>query len=90
MNSFRDFRAALITGLATLLLAIAGYLYAGQDAKIQQLDNRVDDHAQQIAKLNVLVDQQVQINRDLKEIIKSIIERDRFSFKPPPPVVPVP
>ncbi len=83
MNSFKDFRGALITGLVAVLLSIAGYLYADTTSEIEENRKGLIDQGQRIVKLEVIVTQQAEINKELKEILRAM-SRERFTFTPRP------
>lgn len=83
METFKDFRAALITGLVLVLLSLGGYIYAGQDTRIETSEERIMKLTEKTTRLEVLMEQQVQINRDLQEILRTLADRDRFTLVKP-------
>jgi hypothetical protein len=69
MDTFKDFRRWLVTGLIAVVVSVGGYLYTAQAATLVTLANDVRTHAERIAKLESLLESQREINRELKEIV---------------------
>jgi hypothetical protein len=69
-----DARTWLLGALFTLTIAVGGYAFSSQADALVKLDEKVNKHAERIAKLEAIMEAQVRINEELKELHK---ERDR-------------
>jgi ribulose kinase len=69
-----DVRAWLLGALFTVAIAAGGAAFSSQAEAIQKMDEKVNKHAERIAKLEAIMEAQVRINEELKELHK---ERDR-------------
>lgn len=83
MNNFRDFRNTMIAGMATIILAIISYLYVEQTTRVAAAEKRLGDHAERMSRLEIIVEGQREINKDLKDIVRSLTEQQRFTLTPP-------
>lgn len=66
----------IIGSLFTLTLLFGGAAFAFQSSAIASANIKVNEHAERIAKLEALMEAQVRINEELKELHKARDRRD--------------
>jgi hypothetical protein len=60
----------------TILITVGGYLFDAQADAITKLGDAQLQHVERIAKLEAILEGQKEINKELKEIVKTLSERE--------------